>query len=106
MISIFINLVLIRLNIGSSQSISLPKNIKLVLTQVIRNKNEVGPRDDSDSKNKLQNRNNAYQITRTLPHAVIKEIFKDQSRYAKPSETIISLFLKLQQENAFYVRKK
>jgi hypothetical protein len=52
-ISIFINLVLIRLNISSNQPISLLKNIELVLTQIIRNGNEVGPRDDSDSKNKL-----------------------------------------------------
>jgi hypothetical protein len=51
--SIFISFVLIRLNIGSSQSISLSENIELALTQVIRNRNEVGPRDDSDSENEL-----------------------------------------------------
>jgi hypothetical protein len=53
MISIFISLVLTRLNTSSSQPISLPENIKLALTQIIRNENEVGPRDDSDSENKL-----------------------------------------------------
>jgi hypothetical protein len=51
--SIFISLVSIRLNIGSSQPISLSENIKLVLTQVVRNEIEVDPRDDSDSENKL-----------------------------------------------------
>jgi hypothetical protein len=53
MINIFINLVLTRLSTGNSQPIFLPENIKLVLTQVIRNRNEVGPRDDSDFKNEL-----------------------------------------------------
>jgi hypothetical protein len=53
MMSIFINLVLIRLSTGSSQSVSLPENIELILTQVIRNENEVDPRDDSDSENEL-----------------------------------------------------
>jgi hypothetical protein len=52
-ISIFINLVLTRLSTGNSRPISLLENIKLVLTQVIRNKNEVGPRNDSDSENEL-----------------------------------------------------
>jgi hypothetical protein len=52
-ISIFINLVLTRLSTGSSRPISLLKNIELVLTQVIRNGNEVGPRNDSNSENKL-----------------------------------------------------
>jgi hypothetical protein len=51
--SIFINLVLTRLSTGSSRPIFLLKNIKSALTQVIRNGNEVGPRDDSDSENKL-----------------------------------------------------
>jgi hypothetical protein len=51
--SIFINLVLTRLSTGSSQPISLLKNIELTLTQVIRNGNETGPRDDSDSEDKL-----------------------------------------------------
>ena len=53
MISIFINLVLTRLSIGNSQSIFLPENIELALMQIIHNKNEVDPRDDSDSENKL-----------------------------------------------------
>jgi hypothetical protein len=53
MISIFISLVSIRLSTGSSQPVSLPKNIKPASTQVIRNGNEVGPRDDSDSENEL-----------------------------------------------------
>jgi hypothetical protein len=52
-ISIFISLVLIRLSTGSSRPVSLSENIESVLTQVIRNENEVGPRDDSDSENKL-----------------------------------------------------
>jgi hypothetical protein len=52
-ISIFIGLILTRLTIGSSQPISLSENIESVLTQVIRNGNEVGPRDDSDSEDKL-----------------------------------------------------
>jgi hypothetical protein len=52
-ISIFIGLVLIRLNTGSSQPISLLKNMEPALTQVVYNRNEAGPRDDSDSKNKL-----------------------------------------------------
>jgi hypothetical protein len=51
--SIFISLVLTRLNIGSSQPISLSENIKPVLTQVIRNENEAGSQNDSDSENKL-----------------------------------------------------
>jgi hypothetical protein len=51
--SIFINLVLTRLNTGSSQPVFLPKNIEPALTQVIRNGNEAGPRDDSDSENEL-----------------------------------------------------
>jgi hypothetical protein len=58
--SIFISLVLIRLSIGSSRPVFLPENIELVLTQVIRNGNEVGPRDDSDSENKLQSKSNTY----------------------------------------------
>jgi hypothetical protein len=53
MMSIFIDLVLIRLSTGSSQSISLSENIELVLTQVVRNGNEVDPRDDSDSEDEL-----------------------------------------------------
>ena len=53
MISIFINLVLIKLSTSSSRPISLLKNIKPALTQIIRNGNEVGPRDDSDSENEL-----------------------------------------------------
>jgi hypothetical protein len=52
-ISIFIDLVLIRLSTGNSRPISLPENIELVLTQVVYNRNEVGPRDDSDSENEL-----------------------------------------------------
>jgi hypothetical protein len=52
-INIFINLVLTRLSIGSSRPVSLSKNIESALTQVIRNGNEVGPRDDSDSENEL-----------------------------------------------------
>jgi hypothetical protein len=52
-ISIFISLVLIRLSIGSSQPISLSKNIEPALTQVVRNKNEADPQDNSDSENKL-----------------------------------------------------
>jgi hypothetical protein len=31
-----------------------------ILTQVIYNKNKTGPRDDSDSENKLQNKSNIY----------------------------------------------
>jgi hypothetical protein len=52
-ISIFINLISTRLSIDSSQPVSLPKNIKSVLTQVIRNRIKVDSRDDSDSENKL-----------------------------------------------------
>jgi hypothetical protein len=59
-INIFISLVSTRLNTGSSQPISLPENIKSILTQIVRNKNEVDPRDDSDSKNKLQNKSSTY----------------------------------------------
>jgi hypothetical protein len=51
--SIFINLVLTRLSTSSNRPISLLKNIKPVLTQVVRNGNEVGPRDDSDFEDKL-----------------------------------------------------
>jgi hypothetical protein len=51
--SIFINLVLIRLNTGSSQPISLSENIELALTQMIRNGNEVDPRDDFDFEDEL-----------------------------------------------------
>jgi hypothetical protein len=51
--NIFISLVLIRLSTNSNQSISLPKNMKLALTQIIYNENEAGPRDNSDSENKL-----------------------------------------------------
>jgi hypothetical protein len=47
------------------------------LTQVVHNRNEADPRDDSDSKNKLQSKSSTYQITRILPRAIIKEIFKD-----------------------------
>jgi hypothetical protein len=53
MMSIFINLVSTRLSIGSSQPISLSENIEPALTQVIRNGNEVDPRDDSDSEDEL-----------------------------------------------------
>jgi hypothetical protein len=76
-ISIFINLVLTRLSTDSSRPIFLLKNIKPALTQVIRNGNEIGPRDDSDSKNKLQSKSNIYQIARILSRAIIKEVFKD-----------------------------
>jgi hypothetical protein len=51
--SIFINLVLIRLSTGSNQPVSLLKNIEPALTQIIYNKNETGPQNDSDSENKL-----------------------------------------------------
>jgi hypothetical protein len=53
MISIFINLVLIRLSFGNNRPISLLENIEPVLTQMIYNGNEIGPRNDSDSENKL-----------------------------------------------------
>jgi hypothetical protein len=59
-ISIFISLVLIRLNTGSSRPIFLPENIESALTQVIRNGNEVGLQDDSDSENELQSKSNIY----------------------------------------------
>jgi hypothetical protein len=52
-ISIFINLVLIRLSTGNSQPIFLPENMELALTQIIYNENEAGPQDDSDFKNEL-----------------------------------------------------
>jgi hypothetical protein len=51
--SIFINLVLTRLSTSSNRSISLSENIEPALTQVIRNGNEIGPRDNSDFKDKL-----------------------------------------------------
>jgi hypothetical protein len=47
------------------------------LTQIIHNKNEAGPQDDSDFEDKLQNKNNIYQITQTLSRAVIREILKN-----------------------------
>jgi hypothetical protein len=75
--SIFINLVLTRLSTGSNRLISLPENIKPALTQIIRNGNEIGPRDDSDFENKLQSENSAYQIARTLPRAIIKKVLKN-----------------------------
>jgi hypothetical protein len=52
-INIFISLVSIRLNINNSQLISLPENMEPALTQIIHNKNEADPRDDSDFENKL-----------------------------------------------------
>jgi hypothetical protein len=51
--SIFIGLVSIRLSTGNSRPVSLLKNIEPALTQVVRNGNEIGPRDDSDSENEL-----------------------------------------------------
>lgn len=104
--SIFIGLVSTRLSTGSSQPVSLPENMEPAPTQVVHNGNEAGPRDDSDSEDELQNGSSAHQIARTLPRAVAREVLRDQSRYAEPSETVISLLLKLQQEDAFCIGKE
>ena len=46
------------------------------------------------------------QIAQTLPRTVVREVLRDQSRYAEPSETVRSLLLKLQQEDAFCIGKE
>jgi hypothetical protein len=51
--SIYINYVSIRLITGNNQPVSLPENIELVLTQVVRNGPDVDSKDDSDSEDKL-----------------------------------------------------
>ena len=104
--SIYISCVSTRLTTGSSQPISLPENTEPALTQVVRNGPDVDSKDDSDSEDELQSGSSPYQIARTLPRTVTKEVFKDQSPYAEPSETVISLLLKLQQEDAFCIGKE
>jgi hypothetical protein len=46
------------------------------------------------------------QIAQILPRTVMREVLKDQSRYTEPSETVTSLLLKLQQEDAFCIGKE
>jgi hypothetical protein len=104
--SIYINCVSTRLITGNNQPVSLPENTEPALTQVIRNEPDVDSKNDSDSEDKLQSKNNAYQIARTLSQTVTKKVFKNQSPYAEPSETVINLLLKLQQEDAFCIKRE
>jgi len=105
--SIFIGLVSTRSTTGSGQPVvSLPENTEPALTQVVHNGNEVDPRDDSDSEDDLRSGSSVRQIAQTLPRAVAREVLRDQSRYAEPSETVTNLLLKLQQEDAFCIGKE
>jgi hypothetical protein len=105
-INIYISYVSTKLITGNSQPVSLPENTEPALTQIVRNGSDVDSKNNSDSENELQSRNNAYQIARILSRAVTKKVFKNQSPYAEPSETVINLLLKLQQKDAFCIGRE
>ncbi len=95
--SISIRLLLTRLATGSNQPGSTSETQpRTARTHTIRMKT------DSDSEDKLLV---IYRITQTMPRALTREILKDQSRYKKPSETVTSLLLKLQQEDAWCTQR-